>query len=209
MVKIKICGITNFKDAKKASDLGAYMLGFNFYKKSPRYITPNKAKSIIDKLPKSVKKVGIFVNEPTEKIINTAKLCHLGYIQLHGDESPEFCKSLKKYRIIKALRIKNSNDIKKIKLFKGLVWAILLDTYQKKSYGGTGKTFNWKLAKEAKKYKIPIILAGGIGPDNIQEAIKTVNPYAVDVCTSIEKSPGNKDTNKLNLFIKYRPWIYF
>lgn len=202
MAKIKICGITNFIDAKKASDLGVYMLGFNFYKKSPRYIDPKKAKSIIDKLPKSVLKAGVFVNHTKEEIETIAKTCHLDYIQLHGDESPEFCKSLKKYKIIKAIRIKDKKDILKIKKYKGCVKAILLDTYQEKSYGGTGKTFDWKLARLAKKYKISIILAGGLRSENILKAINTAKPYAVDVCSGVEKLSGRKDTNKLSLLFK-------
>ena len=190
MIKVKICGITNSEDALLAVNRGVDALGFSFAD-CPRKITPEKAKSIIHNLPPFIKTVGVFVNEAPEKIKEVQLECGLDLVQLHGDESPEQCRDLIPYSI-KAFRLKNEKDLKSIDTYRGTVRAILLDTYQKGKVGGTGKTFDWSLAIKAKEKEIPIILAGGLGPENIQEAITMVKPDAVDVNSGIEERPGKK-----------------
>lgn len=195
MIKVKICGITNIEDALLAADLGADALGFIFAE-SPRQIDSEKARAIIHELPPFVKTVGVFVNEEPEKIKEIQLECGLDLVQLHGDESPEQCRNLMPYSI-KSFRIKDETGIKGIDKYKGAVRAILLDTYQKGKAGGTGKTFDWSLAIKVKEIEIPIILAGGLSPENIQEAIATVKPYAVDVSSSIEEKPGKKNPDRM------------
>ncbi|UCD84400.1 MAG: phosphoribosylanthranilate isomerase [Deltaproteobacteria bacterium] len=197
MVKIKICGITNLKDALRAVELGADALGFNFYLKSPRLVSEEMANDIIRQLPPFFVPVGIFVNETSERIKKVVGITGIQAIQLHGDESPEFCSQFSK-TIIKAIRVKNHESLKNMNDYK--VNAFLLDSYSPK-YGGSGKTINWELAKEAKKYG-RIILAGGLNPDNIVKAIKEARPYGVDVCSGVEKEPGKKDHEKLKKLIQ-------
>lgn len=189
--KIKICGITNYDDAAMAVDLGVDALGFIFAS-SPRKIEPDKARKIIMKLPPFVKTVGVFVNEDTENMLDIVKCCGIDNIQLQGDEPPETCESLMP-RTIKALKIKDDCIPQQFSLYKGTVKALLLDTYSKKVAGGTGKTFNWDIAVKMKALGVPIILAGGISPSNIGEAVKKVNPYGIDVGSGIEEKPGKKD----------------
>ena len=200
MTKVKICGITNKKDAKKALELGADFLGFIFFDKSPRKIDPVDAQSIIDSLPKSVQKVGLFLNQDPHRIISIADMCWLNYLQLHGDESPGDCKKLRKnFKIIKSFKVKNKSSIADIDKYED-VDHYLFDTYVKGKPGGTGISFNWDILK-GKKFKKPIFLAGGLTPKNVGGAIKKVSPYAVDVASGVEKSPGKKDYNLLKEFI--------
>jgi phosphoribosylanthranilate isomerase len=191
MTKIKICGITNLKDALLAAELGADALGFIFAE-SPRRISPQDARAIIRSLPPLIKTIGVFVNEEPPRIKEIKSFCGLDLIQLHGDESPEICQDLMPYSV-KAFRIQNEKDIKNIKRYQGTVRAVLLDTFQKGKAGGTGKTFDWSLALKAKEAGLFVILAGGLGPENILEAIRSVKPYAVDINSGIEKRPGKKD----------------
>jgi phosphoribosylanthranilate isomerase len=191
MIKVKICGITNMEDAHLATELGADAVGFIFAE-SPRQITPIKAKEIIQTLPPLVKTVGVFVNEDPTRIKEIKSVCGLDLIQLHGDESAEICRDLMPHSI-KAFRIQNEGDIENIKRYQEVIRGVLLDTFQKGKPGGTGQTFDWSLAVKAKEAGLPIILAGGLGPENIQEAIATVQPYAVDVNSGIEKRFGKKD----------------
>ena len=197
-IKIKVCGTTNLKDALFAVESGADAIGFIFYKKSPRYILQKDAKDIVAKLPPFVETVGVFVNETSDKVNRIAEQCKLTAIQLHGDESPAFCRRIKR-RVIKSFRVKDTNS------FKGMVdydvSGFLLDSYNEEGKGGTGKTFDWNLALRAKKQG-PIILAGGLNPYNVYTAIHRVKPYAVDVCSGVEKSPGIKDSVKIDEFIK-------
>ena len=197
-IKIKVCGTTNLRDALFAVDSGADAIGFIFYKKSPRYILQKDAKDIVAKLPPFVETVGVFVNETSDRVNRIAEQCKLTAIQLHGDESSAFCRRIKR-RVIKAFRVKDTNS------FKGMadydVSGFLLDSYNEESKGGTGKTFDWNLALRAKKQG-PIILAGGLNPYNVYTAIHRVKPYGVDVCSGVEKSPGIKDSVKIDEFIK-------
>ena len=197
MIKVKICGITNLEDALAAVDVGVDALGFNFYKKSPRYIEPERACEIIAQLPPLVLTVGVFVNEREEKIRETQALTGIQAIQLHGDESPEFCQRFSG-RVIKAFQVKDKESIKHLAHYH--VGAIMLDSYRDGVRGGTGVTFDWHLAVVAKTFG-RIILAGGLTPDNIAEAVKLVQPYAVDVAGGVEKEKGIKDHLKMRKFI--------
>jgi len=196
---IKICGLTNLEDAQKAVELGADAIGFIFAR-SPRRAEPDKVKSIIRELKGDVLKIGVFVNEDAEKIKSIVKDCRLDAIQLHGDESPEFCSGFTGLKLIKAVRVKNIESLKIISDFKN-IFACLLDTYSSDIYGGTGKTFNWELAVKAKEYKKPIILSGGLNIDNIEEAIRIIRPYGVDISSSIESRPGKKDITRMSRVI--------
>ena len=195
--KIKVCGITNIEDALLASSLGVDALGFVFAE-SKRRITPENAKKIIDTLPPSILKVGVFVNEKEKTVKELAKICGLDALQFHGDESPEYTQKFKQI-VIKSFRVKDEDSLKVLSSYK--VSAYLLDTYSQKAYGGTGEVFNWDLAVKTKQFG-PIILAGGLNPDNIEEAIRKVKPYAVDVSSGVESSPGKKDKHKLEEFVK-------
>lgn len=201
MTKVKICGITNLEDAFAAVIAGTDALGFVFYKKSDRYIAPLKARNICRIIPKHILKFGVFVNAQEKMVKKIAKSCGLDILQFHGDESPEFCRKFKGYKIAKAFRIKDKLDLKDILRYK--TYAYLFDTLQESRFGGTGKSFNWKLlAKERNHIRKPIFLSGGLTKNNVKEAIKIVRPDWVDVSSSVELRPGKKDKNKIKSFIK-------
>ena len=197
MIKIKICGITNSDDALYASELGVDALGFNFYKKSPRYIEPDKAAEIISQLPPFVMPVAIFVNEREERIRDIQFTTGIKVLQFHGDERPDFCDRFAT-RVIKAFQVKDKESIKHMAHYH--VSALLLDSYKEGVRGGTGTTFDWHLAVVAKTFG-RIILAGGLTPENVTEAVKLVQPYGVDVAGGVEKDKGIKDHAKLKKFI--------
>ncbi|MBI5641991.1 MAG: phosphoribosylanthranilate isomerase [Deltaproteobacteria bacterium] len=197
--RIKICGITNPDDAALSVEYGADALGFIFYKKSPRYIEPEAAAAIIQKLPPFITAVGVFVDETAEDIARIKALTGINAIQLHGSETPAFCASLGGAVIIKAFRIRGIDDIKGLGDYKAS--AYLLDTYKEGVPGGTGEQFNWEIAVEA-KFRGRIILSGGLNPGNVREAIDRVRPYAVDVSSGVEARPGRKDPAKVIKFIK-------
>ena len=197
-VRVKICGIRSLEEAEAAVEYGADALGFNFWPKSPRYISAATARDIVSALPLFVASVGVFVNESGDAIETIAADLRLNAVQLHGDESPEFCASINTVSTIKALRVTEGFDPQSIKLYQ--VNMILLDAGVAGSYGGTGKTFDWRLAAECARLS-PIILAGGLTPENAVEAITTVRPAAVDVCSGVETEPGRKDLNKLRNFM--------
>ena len=199
MVKVKICGITNLDDALAAVDSGADALGFVFFKKSPRYISPSNAKAIIKKLSPFISTVGVFVNEDKKNMEKIAAHTRINIIQLHGDETPKACNLSKP--VIKAIRVKSIDNLEIISKYKDKVSAFLLDTYTPEIFGGTGQIFNWDIAIEAKQFG-RIILAGGLTPENIGQAIRRVHPYAVDVSSGVEAEKGKKDHAKLRLFIK-------
>ena len=195
-VKLKICGITSWMDARRACEAGADFLGFNFYLRSPRYIGPAKARSIIRRLPRGVDAVGVFVNESEDKILKIAGTAGLGYLQLHGDETAAAVARLARaLPMIKAVRVRESFRLPQLAQFKRAS-EILLDGFDRGARGGTGKTFNWDVARRAKKYG-RIFLAGGLTPENVGEAIRVAKPYAVDVCSGVESKPGKKDPRKL------------
>ena len=197
MIKIKICGITNLEDALAAADAGADALGFNFYKKSPRCIEPGKAAEIIERLPPFVMPVGIFVNEREDRIREIQHMTCIQSVQFHGDESPEFCQRFEG-RVIKAFQVKDKESLKVMAHYR--VGAFLLDSYREGMRGGTGVTFDWHLAVVAKTFG-KIILAGGLTPVNVAEAVKLVQPYGVDVAGGVENEKGIKDQGKVKKFI--------
>ncbi len=199
-VAVKICGITNSRDASMAIELGVGALGFIFAS-SPRQITPQKARDIIRTIPPFVKTVGVFVDEGPAAIKEVIHYCGLDLVQLHGHESPDLCCELMPHTI-KALRIKDEASLSKSRTYRGKVRALLLDSYSKDMDGGTGKTFDWQLAIKIKKLGIPIILAGGLGPSNIDDAIRTVRPYAVDVNSGVESRPGKKSHMRMKDLMK-------
>jgi len=200
MVSIKICGITNVEDARLAVDAGADALGFVFYPPSPRYVTPERAASIIRALPPFVTAVGLFVDEPAEAINAVAESCGLDRIQLHGGEPPDLCTAVRR-RVIKAFRIQSAESLVNLPSYR--VSAYLLDAYVEGALpGGTGASFAWELAVQAKPYG-PVILAGGLTPANVEEAIRQVRPYGVDVSSGVERAPGLKDHHKVRTFIAH------
>ena len=195
MTFIKICGITNVEDALAAVAAGADALGFNFYKPSPRYVTPQTAREIVAKLPLSVLTVGVFVNEESPQAVrNIANEAGVTALQLHGDESPSYCRELTEDRyVIKTFAVVNDLDLEIVQDYD--VEAIMLDTKHNTLRGGTGRVFDWSIAREVKEAVPKLFLAGGLSPENIGEAIETVRPYAVDACSALEDSPGEKTTN--------------
>ena len=193
ITKVKICGITNYDDAAAAMDLGADLLGFNFYAKSPRYVKPQEAAAIIRKLPAFIDVSGVFVNSSLEQIREITALCQLDWVQLHGDENTEFCRWLTydSVKTMKALRVKDASDLEKVDSFS--TDAVLLDAFDPKRYGGTGLTFDWNIIGHIRKR---IFLAGGINPQNAAKAVE-LGVYGIDVCSGVESEPGKKDHKKL------------
>ncbi|MBL7080976.1 MAG: phosphoribosylanthranilate isomerase [Candidatus Omnitrophica bacterium] len=202
MTKVKICGITNLEDALSATKFGADALGFIFYRKSPRYINPVKAKQILQKLPRRILRIGVFVNTRKSTIRRIAKDLKLDVLQFHGKESAEFCSCFKDYKVIKAFRIKDKIKPKSIFKYKD-VWAYLFDSFTPCQFGGTGKTFNWQALKGF--FRVTgkcLFLSGGLNPDNIKRAIEIVHPQWIDASSSLEIYPGKKDPIKLKQFMR-------
>lgn len=200
MVRVKICGITNLEDALLSYFARADALGFVFYKKSPRYISPAKAANIARILPKKIKLVGVFVDEKVSKVHNIAKLCGLDMLQFHGKETPEYCKKFKGYKVIKAFRISKKEDLGCISKYK--TFAYLFDSFSKTAQGGTGNKFNWKILAQAAKMKPVIFVSGGLTAGNLKQAIKVLRPDWVDASSSLELKPGKKDYKKIERFIQ-------
>lgn len=204
MLKVKICGITNLDDALHAVECGADALGFNFYKKSPRYVDPEQAKKIFEEIPPSVWKVGVFVNQPEEVVADLSQVLGLDYLQFHGDETPYYCEQFVT-PYWKAFRLKDEASLELMKKYSCDYY--LIDTYVEKAYGGTGITGNWDLAVNAKKVG-KIFLAGGLRPDNVEEAVRVVRPDGVDVASGVEESPGKKSHAKVEEFIQKAKGLY-
>ena len=201
MTLVKVCGVTNVEDALAALEAGADMLGFNFYARSPRYVSPAEAGKIVERLPDGASCVGVFVNEPAPADVE--RLAHeaaLGAVQLHGDETPEYCRSLRGLTAIKALRVGADYDAESAAAYQ--TDAVLLDAYVKGSRGGTGHTFDWTLAALTRERVRRLFLAGGLNPDNVAAAVAAVRPYAVDVCSGVETSPGRKSPELIRLFVE-------
>lgn len=196
-VRVKICGITNVEDALQAVEAGADALGFVFYAKSPRFVSPHEVQKIIAELPPFVTTVGLFVNEPISRIRRTMAAARLDVVQLHGDEQPDDC-LIEPLRVIKALRVKDAASLEGAGRYQ--VSALLLDAWCDDAFGGTGKQFDWQLAKRLAG-KQPLVLAGGLTPENIIDAVRLVKPYAVDVSSGVEVKPGKKDHQKVAEFI--------
>ena len=197
-VRVKICGITSADDARAAVGAGADALGFMFYEPSPRCVTPEQAAAIIAKLPTHVAKVGVFVDADEAAVRTTAAMAGLDTLQFHGSEPPEFCARFE-LRTIKAFRVKDSGSLGQLPDYETDAW--LLDSYVQGVPGGTGERFNWDLAVEAKRLDRPILLAGGLTPENVGEAVGQVTPYGLDVSSGVEAAPGRKDAAKVAAFI--------
>jgi phosphoribosylanthranilate isomerase len=195
-MRVKVCGITNYEDAAMALDQGVDALGFNFYRLSPRYIDPENARAIIRRLPPFSVLVGLFVNAAIEEVRAMARSAGMQVIQLHGDETPEYCRKLSDWPLLKAIRIGGSPIRENLAEYP--VRAFLLDVKDDALFGGTGKSFDWRLAKGITH---PYVLAGGLRPDNVGQAIRIAGPYGVDVCSGVESRPGKKDAGLLVEFM--------
>ena len=201
MIYTKVCGITKLEDARYAAHLGYSAIGFNFYPNSPRVIKPENAKEIIAELPPFVTTVGIFVNEKAEMVKEVCEFAKLSMVQLHGDEPPEYCKSMP-LRVLKAFGIHEGFNFSKLAPYEGAnIAAYLLDKHSPELVGGTGQTFDWSLVQNAKEYG-RIILAGGITPFNVVNALKEAEPYGIDVSSGVEILPGEKNRVKLKNLIE-------
>ena len=200
MTFVKICGITNLEDALAAAAAGADMIGFNFYKPSPRYITPQHVHEIVKQLPSSVLKIGVFVNEGSPADVQSImREAGLGALQLHGDESPKYCDTFYGRYVIKTFAVTDTFDVEAAKAYD--VDAIMLDTKHDRLRGGTGRVFDWSVARQAALTIPNLFLAGGLSPENVESAIETVRPFAVDACSALEDMPGKKNHERMRVFV--------
>ena len=196
---IKICGITNKNDALFAAQLKVWALGFVFAD-SPRRVSKETVRDIVDALPADIMTVGVFVNEKRDVIQDIVEECGLTIAQLHGQESPAFCDTIAEFaKTMKAFHIRDTDSLKGIDRYR--VDFYLLDAYSETAAGGTGRTCDWQLARTAKARVSTLVLSGGLNPDNILDAVKAVEPYAVDVSSGVEASPGKKDKALLEKFV--------
>ncbi len=195
---VKICGLTDLSDTLDAIELGADYLGFNFYPDSPRYLSPEKARELFQDIPNNIRKVGVFVNEDIQRVLDLAIELELDLLQFHGDETPEELNPLGR-PWYKAFRMKDESVLQEIPKFH-CEWA-LTDAYSEKAYGGTGLTTEWDLVHQVEKLGKKIVLAGGLTPENVAIAVATVRPMMVDVASGVEAEPGRKDRIKMEMFI--------
>lgn len=201
MTRVKICGITNLEDALDAVEAGADALGFNFYKRSPRYVEPQAARRIIEELPAKLLTVGVFVNERApEEVARLASLAGVGAVQLHGDEPPAYAHALRPLRVIKALRV--GADFVPERVAEYETNGLLLDAFDSRERGGTGRTFDWEIARRVRALVPKLYLAGGLSVENVAEAVRLVRPYCVDACSRLERAPGRKDPERVRSFIR-------
>jgi len=193
MIPVKICGITSLSDAMLVAELGGSAIGFIFYDKSPRFVSLNKAREISKALQSTIPTIGVFVNPELDTVNNISEFVGLDFIQLHGEESPEFC-NLISLPVIKAFRIDNTISSRNLEDYP--VYALLFDTYKPNVLGGTGDTFDWSIAKQLKT-KLPTILSGGLNSSNLLQGISATQPEAVDINSGVESRPGKKYASKL------------
>ena len=198
--RIKFCGITEEADVLHAIGVGADALGFIFAQNSPRRVEPERVKELVRLVPPFVDAVGVFVNEDPDLVTDIVKYCGLTMVQLHGKEPVDYCQ-LMPVRTLKSFAISAETDASEIEIYSGVAAGYLLDTYHKDLAGGTGQAFDWGLAKDL-RVPGPVFLAGGLGPDNIGEAIRTVHPFAVDINSGVEKEPGRKDHEKISELVR-------
>lgn len=196
---LKICGITTVDDAKAAADAGVDAVGLMFHEPSPRFIDKAAAISIVEALPSSVAKVGVFVNADPAFVHEMITECRLNIAQFHGDETPGYCSQFP-VRVWKAFRIRDEDSLKSLDDYETDAW--LLDSHVKGVLGGSGERFNWDLAVAAGRRGVPIVLAGGLAPDNVADAIRQVGPWGVDVSSGVESAPGTKDPAKMRELIR-------
>jgi phosphoribosylanthranilate isomerase len=195
--RIKICGITRLEDALLAVELGVSALGFNFWPRSRRHLSPQAARAIVRRLPPFIATVGVFVDPTRDEVLSAVDVSGVGTVQLHGDESPALCASLP-LPVVKAIRVADSTSLAALASYE--VQGFLLDA-PSPGYGGSGATFDWTLAAEVAR-ELPIILAGGLTPENVVQAVRTVRPYGVDVASGVERGPGVKDPERMRRFIE-------
>ena len=200
-MRVKICGITQTQQGKKIAALGATALGFICVERSPRYINPREILTIVREIPLETDKIGVFADETLENIIHTVSLARLTGVQLHGAETPDFCSQLRQsispeIEIIKAFRIKTAASLAETSAYNNCVDTLLLDAYHPQMLGGTGKTIDWQDLQQFKP-DLPWMLAGGLTPDNISQALEKLNPDGIDLSSGVEKSPGDKDLHKV------------
>jgi phosphoribosylanthranilate isomerase len=202
MTFIKICGITSLDDALAAVTAGADALGFNFYQPSPRYIEPRAASEIVEQLPASILAVGVFVNEDSpQQLLNIAREAGVKALQLHGDEAPEYCRQLATgMQVIKTFAVSDDFDTNLVETYE--VDAIMLDTKHNRLRGGTGRVFDWSIARQVSPRVAKLYLAGGLSPENVGEAIELVRPFAVDACSGLEERPGLKNHERVRAFVE-------
>ncbi|HZI18450.1 MAG TPA: phosphoribosylanthranilate isomerase [Pyrinomonadaceae bacterium] len=201
MTAIKVCGVTSLEDAVAAVEAGADALGFNLYPPSPRYVSTAAARSIIEALPAGVTTVGVFVNAGTpEEVSRAADAAGFDFVQLHGDETPEYCERVGCARVIKALRVGPRFEAAGAAGYS--TGAVLLDAYVAGERGGTGHTFDWNVARRVREIVPCLYLAGGLNPANVAEAVRAVAPFAVDVCSGVERAPGRKDAALMRRFVE-------
>ena len=200
MTKVKICGITNASDARMVARASADAIGFNFVRSSARYLEPEMASAISMSLPPFVATVGVFVDSPVQKVREIAEFCDLDFVQLHGHESPPKVEDLADLRLLKAIRVGGEEDIEGLGKYR--VDAYLLDARVPGKAGGTGETFDWNIARRASGRGEIVILAGGLTPDNVEEAVRTARPYAVDTASGVENAPGEKSRELVEKFVE-------
>ncbi|MGA2090562.1 MAG: phosphoribosylanthranilate isomerase [Endomicrobiales bacterium] len=205
MVKVKMCGVTNFADALLVTNAGADYIGFNFVKESPRKISDKLAKTIIAQLPSFVSAVGVFSNEDPLIVAKYVKKCGLKMVQLHGEETPDYCRDIRTKTgvpVIKVFRLENEQSLDALTAYVDAVEYFLLDSFVADVAGGTGVVGNWDLAVKVREMGRPVILAGGLTPENVAEAVKKVMPFAVDVASGVERLPRRKDYDRVNQFMR-------
>ncbi len=199
MVKVKVCGITNPKDARAAATAGAAAIGLVFAE-SPRKVGIEEAQDVVAALPKGILKVGVFVNAEPDEVVRIAREVGLDYVQLHGDEGPEYVTEVRGggVKVIKALRVRDAADLAEIDGYGADLY--LLDAYSEKARGGTGTRFDWGLAKSLKG-RDNILVSGGLGPENVRDAVSFFEPWGVDASSSLESAPGKKDRDRVRRFV--------
>lgn len=200
MTKVKICGITTLEDAQYCASCGVDFLGFIFYKKSPRFISPAKAKRIIKKISVPVRKVGVFVNEEAKAVKKVAADCGLDFLQFHGNEPPLYLEAFKDYNAIRAVRVKDSAFLADLRAYGNVLF--LFDTFKDDVFGGSGEVFKWSLLEPVRELNVPFFVSGGLTPDNVSDVIGRLHPFAVDVSSGVEKEPGKKDHVLVKKFIE-------
>lgn len=199
-MRVKICGITQPEQGKTIAQLGATALGFICVPASPRYVTSTQIRAVVEQLPENIDRIGVFANTSLEEICQTVAAAGLSGVQLHGDESPEFCdqlrQSLPSVEIIKALRVRSSQALEQASVYTSCVDTLLLDAYHPQQLGGTGKTLDWATLEQFSPC-CPWLLAGGLTPDNVLDALTQLSPNGIDLSSGVERAPGDKDLDKV------------